>query len=188
MKKIFLMVMIAVGVALTSACGKAQVSPHPELLDDKDQPEINLTATVEVIVNAAANDGSANNAVYLFFDYLHTGRYEDAVNLYNGSYQVMVDQNPSIDAADHVKLMKSACTVNGFQCLQLKVAGIEYKPSPNEYLFTVQFQNDDGSLFVLGPCCGASETEQPPVSLFEVRVTQVAEGEFRILDMPPYMP
>jgi len=187
MKKILLVVMIAAGLALTSACGKAPV-PHPEPLVIRDQSEINLTATVEVIVNAVANDGSAHNAVYLFFDNLHTGHYEDAVKLYSGSYQLMIDQNPAIDPADHVELMKSACTVNGFQCLQLKVAGIEYKPSPNEYLFTVQFQNDDGSLFVLGPCCGASETEQPPVSLFEVRVMQVAEGEFRVLDMPPYMP
>ena len=187
MKKFFLIVMIAAGFAFTSACGKAPVS-HPEPLVNRDQPEINLTATTEVIVNAVANDGSAQNAIYLFFDNLHTGHYEDAVKLYGGSYQVMIDQNPAIDPADHVELMKSACTVNGFQCLQLKVAGIEYKPSPNEYLFTVQFQNDDGSLFVLGPCCGASETEQPPVSYFEVRVMQVAEGEFRVLDMPPYMP
>ena len=187
MKMFFLVVMIAAGLALTSACGKAP-APHPEPLVIRGQPEINLTATTEVIVNAVANDGSAQNAIYLFFDNLHTGHYEDAVKLYGGSYQVMIDQNPAIDPADHAELMKSACTVNGFQCLQLKAAGIEYKPAPNEYLFTVQFQNDDGSLFVLGPCCGASETEQPPVSLFEVRVMQVAEGEFRVQDMPPYMP
>jgi len=188
MNKNILLVMIVAVLAVTSACGAEPVSPTPNSLTDIGQPEVNTISTIAVINTAISKDGSAHNALMQFFDYLHTGRYKDAVNLYGGSYQVMIDQNPTIDPADNVALMKSACTTNGFQCLQLKVAGIEYKPSPNEYLFTVQFQNADGSLFELGPCCGASETEQPPVSLFEVRVTQVAEGEFRILDMPPYMP
>ena len=182
MKKNILLVMIVVGLALTSACGIEPVSPSVSPLIDSKQPEIYTNST------AATNDSTAISVVMQFFDYLHTGRYEEAVKLYGGTYQLMIDQNPAIDPADHVALMKNACTVNGFQCLQLKVAGIEYKPSPNEYLFTVQFQNDDGSLFVLSPCCEASEAEQPPVSLFEVKVMEVVVGEFRVLDMPPYMP
>jgi len=179
--------MIAVGLAMTS-CGTAPAPPPLDPLTDGNQPEINTMSTVTVINTAALNDGSAHDFLVQFFDYLHAGRYEDAVKLYDGSYQMMIDQNPTIDPADHVALIKNACTVNGFRCLQIKIAGIDEKPSPNEYLFTVQFQNDDGSLFVLGPCCGASETEQPPVSLFGIRVAKVAEGEFRILDMPPYTP
>jgi len=188
MKKKIRFVMIAAVLAVTSACGAEPVRPTPNPLTDIGQPEVNTISTIEVINTAISIDGSAYSALLQFFDHLHTGHYQEAVNLYGGSYQLIIDQNPTIDPADNVALMKSACTTNGFQCLQLKVAGIEYKTSPNEYLFTVQFQNDDGSLFELGPCCGASETEQPPVSLFEVRVMQVAEGDFRILDMPPYMP
>lgn len=180
--------MIVAVLAVTSACGTEPVPPPLDPLTDSDQPNISVVSTIEIINTTAANDGSALNALSQFFDHLHVGRYEEAVKLYGGSYQVMIDQNPTIDPADLVALIKNACTVNGFQCLQLKIAGIEYKPSPNEYLFTVQFQNNDGSLFELGPCCGAPETEQPPVSLFEVRVKQVAEGQFRVLDMPPYMP
>jgi hypothetical protein len=188
MKMNILLVIILAVLAITSACGTEPIPPTLVPLTDINQPEINTISTVEVINTAISNDGSAHSALLQFFDQLHIGRYEEAVNLYEGSYQVMVDQNPAIDPADHVELMKSACTINGFQCLQIKIAGIEYKPSPNEYLFTVQFQNDDGSLFEMGPCCGASETEQSPVSLFEIRVIQVAEGQFHVLDMPPYMP
>ena len=188
MNKNILIVMIVAVLAVTSACGAEPVPPTPNPLTGISQPAVNTISTIVVINTAISIDGSARSALMQFFDHLHTGRYQEAVNLYGGSYQVMIDQNPTINPADHVALMKSACTTNGFQCLQLKVAGIDGKPSPNEYLFTVQFQNDDGSLFELGPCCGASETEQPPVSLFEVRVMQVAEGEFRVLDMPPYMP
>lgn len=180
--------MLGMALIIISACNKEPAPTPLEQLDSSDQSEIYPISTVGAINTAAANDGSAYSILLQFFDHLHTGRYEEAVKLYGGSYQLMVDQNPAIDPADHVELMKSACTVNGAQCLQVKVAGIESKPSPNEYLFTVQFQNDDGSLFELGPCCGASEAEQPSVSLFEIRVLQVAEGEFRVLDMPPYMP
>jgi len=34
----------------------------------------------------------------------------------------------------------------------------------DSYVFQVKFNNPDGSLFILGPCCGASETGMPPVS------------------------
>ena len=186
MMKYILSIIITAGLVAISACSVEPALP-PHGFSTR-QPEINMTSTIEVIITAAANDGSARSAILQFFDHLHAGRYEEAVNLYGGSYQMMIDQNPALDPADHVALMKNACTTNGFQCLNLKVAGIDGKTSPNEYFFTVQFQNDDGSPFVLGPCCGASETEQPPVSLFGIRVMKVAEGEFRVLDMPPYMP
>jgi hypothetical protein len=48
--------------------------------------------------------------------------------------------------------------------------------------------SSDGSLFVLGPCCGANETEMPPVSQFEYKVTRDASGQFVVMDLPPYVP
>ena len=141
MNKKFLLVMIAAVLAVTSACGGESVLSTPDP-SDIGQPEVNTISTIEVINTAISIDGSAHRALLQFFDHLHTGRYQEAVNLYGGSYQVMIEQNPTIDPTDHVALVKNACTTNGFQCLQLKVAGIEYKPSPNEYLFTVQFLSE----------------------------------------------
>ena len=36
----------------------------------------------------------------------------------------------------------------------------------DEYQFVVRFDAGGGEIFVLGPCCGADETEMPPVSEF----------------------
>ena len=188
MKRHLLQVMVGIMLLAISAWGKEPIPTPIEQFDSSDQSEINPNPTVEAINTAAANDGSAHDFLVRFFDHLHAGLYEEAVSLYGGNYQLMIDQNPDTDPADQAALMENACTHNGYQCLKIKLAGIEYKPSPDEYVFGVQFQNDDGSVFVLGPCCGASETEQPPVSFFEIRVVKVAEGEFIVMDMPPYMP
>lgn len=181
-------ILIVIGLVVLSACGvySAQSSSSPS--PDDVQPEVQIIPTVGVIRTAMIDDELAYTILLQFFDHLHAGRYEDAVTLYEGDYQLLIDQNPEIDPADHIALLKNACTFNGFRCLKIKLAGIDWKNSPNEYVFTVQFQNEDGSTFVLGPCCGASETEQPSVSFFEIRVLKIAEGEFRVLDMPPYMP
>ena len=181
-------ILIVIGLVVLSACGVYSTQSSSSPFPDDVQPEAQIIPTVDKIKTAMTDDNLAYATLLQFFDHLHAGRYEEAVTLYDGDYQLLIDQNPEIDPADHTALLKNACTTNGFQCLQIKLAGIERKPSPNEYVFAVQFQNDDGSLFVLGPCCGASETEQPPVSFFEIRVLKVAEGEFRVLDMPPYMP
>jgi len=190
MKRLALKVMIMIGMVLLamSACGKEPAPIPPDQSGSSDQPETHPNPTAGAINTAAANDGSAHDILVQFFDHLHAGRYEEAEYLYGGDYQSLVDKNPEINPADHASLMKNACMYNGYQCLKIKLAGIERKPSPDEYVFGVQFQNEDGSVFVLGPCCGTSETEQPSVSFFEIRVLKNAEGKFRVLDMPPYMP
>ncbi len=63
--------------------------------------------------------------------------------------------------------------------------GGEYEDS---YIFQVEFSNLDGSLFVLGPCCGANETEMPPVSQFEYTVSRNADHRFVVMNTPPYVP
>ncbi|HEY5729093.1 MAG TPA: hypothetical protein VLA72_04010 [Anaerolineales bacterium] len=188
MKRLASKVMIGMMLLAISACGQEPALTPPDQLESNGQSEALPKSTVGAMNTAVVNDESAYNILVQFFDHLHTGRYEEAVNLYGGDYQLLIDQNPGIDSAEHATLMKNACMYNGYQCLKVKLAGIERKPSPDEYIFGVQFQNEDGSPFVLGPCCGASETEQPPVAFFEIRVMKIAEGEFRVMDMPPFLP
>jgi hypothetical protein len=47
--------------------------------------------------------------------------------------------------------------------------------SPMMLTFTVEFTNDDGSLFVLGPCCGATEMEMSPKTQFVYTVKRVKD-------------
>ena len=122
-----------------------------------------------------------------FFDSLNQGSYIQADQFFAGDYQLMTNNNPSIDPDDHQALWSNVCTINGFQCLTVRTATLK-ETNGDEYIFTVEFNNADGSLFVLGPCCGATETEMPPVSRFEYRVQKMPDGRFVVLDLPVYVP
>jgi hypothetical protein len=120
-----------------------------------------------------------------FFDRLNAKQYVEADVLYGGDYEQLQIFSP--DAADHAGLWAGACERAGLQCLSVRTATFKTLQG-DTYLFQVEFSNADGSLFVLGPCCGTDETEMPPVSLFEYRVTRNSAGRFRVMDLPPYTP
>lgn len=122
-----------------------------------------------------------------FFSLLNAGKYAEADSLYGGTYEGLQNNNPSVDPSDHAKLLANACEINGINCLLVRTA-IFKELQGDTYIFQVEFSNPDGSLFVLGPCCGADETETPPVSQFEYHVARPADGTFRVMDLPPYTP
>jgi hypothetical protein len=83
-------------------------------------------------------------------------------------------------------LWENACTINGNEC-DLLVRTMEFKERRGDvYSFFVEFNNPDGTLFTLGPCCGGSATDFPPVSQFEYRVKKLSNEKFVVLDMPVY--
>ena len=120
-----------------------------------------------------------------FFELLNAGKYAQADVLYGGSYEQLQVFNP--DASDHAALWTWACEHWLLQCLKIRTATFKLL-SGSTYIFQVEFNNADGTLFVLGPCCGANETEMPPVSQFEYRVSMTAPGKFTVMDLPPYVP
>lgn len=122
-----------------------------------------------------------------FLTLLHTRNYADAVPLYGGDYEQLQVFNPQIDLADKAALWAWACDNQLLQCLEVRSA--TFKTMTGEsYIFQVEFNNPDGSLFVLGPCCGANETEMPPVSQFEYTLRRNEEMRFVVLNPPPYVP
>ena len=123
-----------------------------------------------------------------FFVYLNHGKYDQAVPLYGGSFEQLQDWNPELDPVDKAGLLKAGCEMNGLQCLQLYSADLITQPSDLEFVYTVTYRNPDNSQFVRGPCCGATETEMPSVTKFEVHVSCTREGVCQILDLPPYVP
>lgn len=136
---------------------------------------------------AADESQQARQTLVNFFDLLNQGAYDDADQLYAGDYQVMVNNNPSVDPANHGALWENVCTLNGFKCLTVRSAKLMEK-NEGLYIFTVEFNNPDGSLFVQGPCCGATEEEMPPLSRFEYRVQRTTDGKIVVLDLPVYVP
>ena len=123
-----------------------------------------------------------------FFQALHEGEYEKAVELYGGSYETLNYFNPDLDPADHKTLWKRVCTVNGYLCLLMgEVLAVE-RTDESTFTLTVQFLTNEGEVFILGPCCGADETTMPPISEFPIRISLDDQGEFKVLDLPPYVP
>jgi len=127
----------------------------------------------------------AQGVLIRFFALLDAKQYIAADSLYGGDYEQL--QIFSSGATDHAAMWKSACELAGLQCLKVRTATFKNFQG-DTYIFQVEFSNADGSLFVLGPCCGADETEMPPVSQFEYHVAQTGDGNFRVMDLPPYIP
>jgi len=129
----------------------------------------------------------AQEVLIQFFDLLNAKQYAKADLLYGGDYEQLQIFNSAADPADHAALWSWSCENAGLQCLKVRTATFKVLQS-DTYIFQVEFSNADGSLFVLGPCCGADETEMPPVSQFEYHVARTSDGTYLVMDLPPYTP
>ncbi|HNQ95648.1 MAG TPA: hypothetical protein PKK96_11465 [Anaerolineales bacterium] len=129
----------------------------------------------------------AQTLLIQFFDLLNAKQYAKADLFYGGGYEQLRVFNASADPEDHAALWSWACENAGLQCLTVRTATLKNSDS-DTFAFLVEFNNPDGSLFVLGPCCGADETEMPPVSQFEYRVARDSDGQLKVMDLPPYTP
>jgi hypothetical protein len=150
--------------------------------------QTNVEPTTEPINDLSSMEAQAKVDLITFFEKLNQGQYEDAIALYGGSYEVLQGYNPDVDPQDKATLMKFGCEFNGLTCLQVHDAVIKSQNSNNEFLFEVRYSNKEGEIFELGPCCGETEEEMPPVSLFEIRVSCDAESNCKVRDLPPYVP
>ena len=122
-----------------------------------------------------------------FFDLLNAKQYAKADLFYGGAYEQLQVFNSAADPEDHAALWSWSCENAGLQCLKVRAATFKNLQG-DTFVFQVEFNNPDGSLFVRGPCCGADETEMPPVSQFEYRIAQDNDGQFKVMDLPPYVP
>lgn len=123
-----------------------------------------------------------------FYYALNLGLYERAVALYGGSYEVLEYFNPTIEPDNKAALLRAACELNGFMCLPILDSSLVETHNEQVFLYEVTFANPDGSLFVLGPCCGASEETMAPVSEFNIQVSCENKGSCQVLDLLPWAP
>lgn len=141
-----------------------------------------------VSIDQMPDPAAAQRALVTFFSSLQAGEYERAVEYYGGAYDVMQDHNPDVAPDDRAALFRNACTVNGALCLKIFGATLIEQPSPAEYQYAVQFADEDGSIFTLGPCCGDSDPGNSPQEEFVYTVRLECTGKYRVLEMPVYMP
>jgi hypothetical protein len=146
-----------------------------------------LASCAPQLAEPTSEADEAHRTLIDFLTLLNTGKYEEAAPLYGGEYEALQVFNTEIDPADHVALWAWACDNQLLRCLQVRSATFDELRS-DTYVFQVEFNNPDGSLFVLGPCCGADETEMPSVAQFEFTVSRNADGKFVVMNTPPYVP
>jgi hypothetical protein len=135
-----------------------------------------------------ANAAEAREIMMRFFSALNAGDYQMASELYGGSYEALISWNPDVQPSDKTALWRRACQQNGLQCLPVSEVVDANQVSANVMEFTIHFRNPDGSLFVLGPCCGENETTMPPVNEFKCSVARTSDGDLKVMCLPPYVP
>ena len=123
-----------------------------------------------------------------FFDALHEGDYQAAVDLYGGSYEILIEMNPDLEPGAHLALLERACKTNGFQCLRVGEVLAVDETSQGVFDLTVTFLTAAGETFQRGPCCGAGAGDEPPHTDFTFRVAREGTGQYMVLDLPPYAP
>lgn len=149
-----------------------------------------LLVLVSALLAACIAGGEAQAArltLIEFFDHLASDEYDQAADLYGGDYRQLIVFGPQIDPENRPELWRNACNFSGLQCLQVRSTALKAQAA-NILTFTVEFKNADGSLFVLGPCCGATPAEMPHTAQFDVRLRRTEQGTFEVLDLPPYLP
>ena len=165
-------------LGLLSACSVGQVNEPGNSQDLFPAEEVKVTPP----------ELAAAEVLREFYNLLNQGEYEKAVELYGGSYEALEYFNPVMDAADRTGLLTAACEINGFICAPVLSVTAIASDHQEILVFEVEYANPDGSRFVLGPCCGATEEEMPPVDVFTVRVNCERENECQVLDLPPWIP
>ncbi len=145
-----------------------------------------LLPTWTVTPAGASELDLARHTLLTFFTLLHDGRYADAALLYGGSYEDLRVQNPDVPPDDAAALWQASCT-HQTPCLLVSRIVDEKSITQGEFVFVVEFIWIDGTLFKLGPCCGATEAEMPPVWQFPYTVKKI-DGQFQVMEGPVYIP
>jgi hypothetical protein len=128
----------------------------------------------------------ARNVLVRYFKLLHDGYYDEAVSLYAGDYEMLAQWNPDVPANHYGQLLASACELQ-LRCLEVRRVVRAKAVSASQFDFVIEFSNEDGTLFKLGPCCGATEKEMPTVTQFSYSVEQ-RNGVLRVQGLPVYVP
>jgi hypothetical protein len=144
---------------------------------------------VENLQPAKDDMTAAQTELVAYFANLANGDYAAAASAMTDNpdfWEMAKANNPEVDPDDQAGLLQAVCQ---FQTLCMTVHDVVQAEqlAEDEYQFVVRFDAGGGEIFVLGPCCGADETEMPPVSEFAYQVYKSGDS-FRVAAEPLYVP
>jgi hypothetical protein len=129
---------------------------------------------------------SAESDLQAYFLALHAGHYDQAASYFFGNYDDLASTNPDIDPQDLAALLQRWCTQNGGVCLPIANVVERTTGASGEFLFVVEFQQPDGGIFQIGPCCGEVDTGKR-TRRFTYTVVE-RQGRWGVLELPPFVP
>lgn len=130
----------------------------------------------------------AKNTLISFFDYLSKNEFEKALTLLNldeGEWEGLSIFSLPEERSNKAKVLETYCQAVG-TCLRAEVLDVK-KEMSDEYSLVVQFLNKDGSIYVFGPCCGATEETMPSKKEFDYKVKKI-DDIFKVETAPLYRP
>ncbi|MBU1118883.1 hypothetical protein KKH43_03310 [Patescibacteria group bacterium] len=134
------------------------------------------------------NEQEARDALVNFFNQAHEGYYEEAWERFDPDkkdYELMESMSAPEERSDKVRVLQNFCEKLE-TCLEVRIVNSR-KVSSDEYIFDIQFINDDGSIYVLGPCCAETEETMPSEDQFAYQVKK-KDGQFKVISTPLYHP
>ncbi|HSF80671.1 MAG TPA: hypothetical protein VLA49_05535 [Anaerolineales bacterium] len=182
---------ISLALALTiSACGTTDLTRI--VIESSSPTEASIEAPTNPTELGTHHDlTNPRDVLIVYFAAISSGDYHTAGSLYGYGVdeaqelaEIVLawrDGDPAwrVDPNDFAAVLEKVCT-GGFLCLSLRSIVSETQISSSETEFLVELVGSDGELFVLGPCCGATETEMPPRSQFTYIVTRDETGSYRV--------
>lgn len=132
----------------------------------------------------------AKNTLVAFFDYLSKNEFEKALGLFSlddpsNSWEGLESFSLPEERNNKAKVLENYCKATG-TCLKAKVLEVK-KGTGDNYDLVVQFLNIDGSIYVFGPCCGATEETMPSKNKFDYKVKKI-NNAFKVSTAPLYRP
>lgn len=179
---------VADGLVLRMAFnGRGSLTPVEQLWE-----ELRLLAQKQhaLVMNPVAESRAAAAQIKLqeYLQNLESGHYPAVVDLYAGDYEILRGWNPDLPPDDLPGLFAAGCQYNGLVCTLSLLYVVEVSRSEaNGLVFVVELADQDGSLFRLGPCCGAEPEEMPPVNQFVFELVERESG-WRVVSLPVYIP
>jgi len=141
-----------------------------------------LLPTWTVMPPEASDQEQARETLVAFFSLLADGQYAEGGALFGGSYEATPYGPPG---ADLEAWWQTAC--GSMLCLPVAAITEVQQSSPDEYLFYIEFLAENGTTFVMGPCCGGSPAETPAVWQFAYPVKKV-DDRWTVMRTPLFVP
>ena len=185
----FIMLFCLMAIFLVSKTNKTD---QPQKTQVEGNETVRPTAANEEIkpniLNTKEEQIAAQETLLTFFAYLKQAEFEKALEYFDlddSAWQDLANFSPDEVRGNRVKILENYCLAMG-TCLRAEVLDIKNE-TVNEFQLLVQFINNDGNVYVYGPCCGATEAEMPSTKQFDFTVKKFGDT-FKVTTPPLYRP